>query len=126
MKSVTPKIFAICLAALLLIGSIYYWIKLAEEARVQGARLARLATAGACEDTRLIDNGQAVVGDYFEWRLLSGMYCLVAAMDIPEWVFEEINNTRPIDGHRTESWDNFIVSWSFDGDKLSVLIRVND
>lgn len=84
----------------------------------------KLSEAAKCENTDLKDNGSTIIGEYSAEYNLSGLSCIITALDMPDWVKSEMLETRPIDGRRTAEWKGLIMNWSFDGDDISITARV--
>ena len=84
----------------------------------------KLSEAAKCENTDLKDNGSTIIGKYSAEYNLSGLKCIITALDMPDWVISEMLETRPIDGRKTAEWKGLITNWSFDGDDISITARV--
>lgn len=87
---------------------------------------SKLATASDCEDTVLRDSGTSILGLYEKEnkKSLEGLYCMVNAVEFPDWAFSDLSSTRPIDGRKSAEWGNFASSWSYDGKKISFTVRI--
>lgn len=48
------------------------------------------------------------------------------ALGLPDWLYEEMLNTRALDGRQKESFDNVTVTWSYHPDQgMEVIYRSN-
>lgn len=43
-----------------------------------------------------------------------GEYCVLEAVDLPDYIVEQLDNTAPIDGTQQAEWDDMMVQWSVD------------
>ncbi|MFJ4171671.1 hypothetical protein ACIPY3_19380 [Paenarthrobacter sp. NPDC089714] len=51
--------------------------------------------------------------------------CVLKAVNVPDYVRDQMGSTRALDGTQRESWDNFAVSWSYHPNTgASVVLRV--
>lgn len=49
------------------------------------------------------------------------------ALDLPDWLYEEMLKTRALDGRQKESFDNVTVTWSYHPDQgMEVIYRTNN
>lgn len=56
------------------------------------------------------------------------VYCTLAIVQAPSYIFELIQTTRALDGRQSEEWDQFKASWSFhpdDGLRLVLVFSEN-
>lgn len=57
----------------------------------------------------------------------SDIECVLKAVNVPDYVRDQMDSTRALDGTLRESWDNFSASWSYHPDSgVSVVLRVTD
>jgi len=85
---------------------------------------AKLSAASKCDNTELRDNGNSVIGEYYENLDIDDVRCVLDAVNFPDWARADLSSTRPIDGRKSAEWDGLIASWSYDGDKISMAIRI--
>lgn len=65
-------------------------------------------------DSRLTDTG------------LDHIETLNKTLNLPDWLYEEMLNTRALDGRQKESFDNVTVTWSYHPDQgMEVIYRSN-
>jgi hypothetical protein len=83
----------------------------------------KLTEAAKCELTELKDNGSSVSGEYPEYAL-DGLFCMLDAVEFPDWARSDLSSTRPIDGRKSADWDGFASSWSYDGKKINITVRI--
>lgn len=51
-------------------------------------------------------------------------FCVVGELDLPDYVAEDIENTRALDGRQQAEWDEMAASWSYHPDSgLAITIR---
>ena len=49
------------------------------------------------------------------------------ALDLPDWLYEEMLKTRALDGRQKESFDNVTVTWSYHPDQgMEAIYRTNN
>lgn len=57
----------------------------------------------------------------------SDIECALKAVNVPDYVREQMGSTRALDGTQRESWDNFSASWSYHPDSgMNVVLRFTD
>ncbi|MGO4245668.1 hypothetical protein AB4Y87_00515 [Paenarthrobacter sp. RAF54_2] len=57
----------------------------------------------------------------------SDIQCALKAVNVPDYVQEQMKSTRALDGTQRESWDNFSVSWSYHPNTgMNVVLRFTD
>ena len=82
--------------------------------------LAKLSKAAKCHATELQDGGYSIIGEYSTYPIK----CVLDAVSFPDWARAEISSTRAIDGRRSAEWDGLIATWSYDGDDVHMVIRI--
>ena len=83
----------------------------------------KLQDAAECDNTELRDGGKSVIGEYPDYDL-AGLVCMINAVGMPDWARADLQSTRPMDGRMHAEWGDFAASWSYDGDEMSMTVRI--
>ncbi|MGP0223576.1 hypothetical protein [Paenarthrobacter sp. NCHU4564] len=55
----------------------------------------------------------------------SDIECVLNAVNVPDYVRDQMGSTRALDGTQRESWDNFAATWSYHPNTgANVVLRV--
>lgn len=88
--------------------------------------------SGKAISAKLGDDGRSLSLDGQGEEDLNGLawsdiQCVLKAVNVPDYVQEQMKSTRALDGTQRESWDNFSVSWSYHPNTgMNVVLRFTD
>jgi hypothetical protein len=94
----------------------------------------KIKKASSCENTILkldneekslivADGGKSLIGEFPKYKI-GDLHCVLDAVNMPDWARADLGATRPIDGRKMAEWDGMVASWSYNGDKVSLTIRI--
>jgi hypothetical protein len=65
--------------------------------------------------------------DDYSGLTLSEVNCVLDALNMPDSIRDQMDNTRALDGTQRDTWDNFSVSWNYHPDSgVNVNVKEND
>ncbi|MEV7605125.1 hypothetical protein AB0N65_06770 [Paenarthrobacter sp. NPDC089322] len=103
----------------------------AKKPRPLPAAVNKCKLSGKSSYAKLGDDGKTLSldgkgEDDYDGLAWADIECVLDAVNVPDYIREEMDSTRALDGTQRESWDNFAASWSYHPDSgFNMVLRMS-
>lgn len=117
-------------------GTLKNWVEVVSLVeKKQGPDGSEMGSLMDSTTARMTDNGRGII--FFDKQIeaigLIGFRAFIEKLGIPDYILEDISNTRPINGRQEKTYENVVISWSIDREsaaypyiEISLSLRLRD